>query len=235
MIKKAGVWSCIILLFCSAVFFGCRQGAVSPAADKTVVAADEVEALKRLASANGCELFDGLYITELFPFSGRYPEDGSDRETQNTAAVRLVNLSTVSYRYVAFTLTCGEENYSFFISTLLPGAKATVLETDGLPLVNGEISSAEVTAIEAFDQLPSVYLDVFRISYADGALTLENRTDADRKNVCVYYKSVDENGYFGGITYKVAIGDLTPGQSVTLAAEKLSATNSRIVFVTYDD
>ncbi len=230
---------CILLLAALALSLAaCKKGTVVPAADKTIVARDEVESLRDQAKQSGCEVFDGVYVTELFSYSGVYPENGQKEEADRVAAARLVNLSPVDYKYMEFTLFSGDKTYTFFVSTLLAGAKMTVLEKNAAVYKTAEpVRTCKLTSIEAFEEKPSVCLDIFRIAYADGLLHVENKTKRDVKNVCVYYKNVDENGYFGGITYKVQPGDLPAGESVETVLQdgSLQKNNTRIVFVTYED
>ena len=228
----------VFLIWNGPILFGRQDppaGEGAETADKTLISAEEAVSLREEAESNGTELLPGVYVVRLGGFTGEFPEDGTDVPVENAAAAYLVNLSGVSYKYLEFALRCGGHKYIFFATTLLSGTRQTVLEQSGAIFLEGEDLRGEIMNVSAFDATPSVALDTFLIRYGEGAVTVENRTDAEKKNVCVYFKRVDENGYFGGITYMVKLGAIAPGASVSAEEAHLYKNRVKVVFVTYDD
>lgn len=219
---------------------GCKKQEVSPPAptaapDNTFVKEADYPAVLAEAEKTGIMLEEGLYLTALHPYSGVYPEDGSGKTVENVAAADLVNLSAVSYRYLEFTVSAGDTVYTFFVSTLPVGGRLTVAEKNAAPYEALSEPVAAVTSVAAFDSPPSVYPGLVKLSYGDETVRAENLTDHMLQNVSVYYKTVNENGYLGGLTYRVQLGDLGPGAVKTSAAAHLGLRNAKIVFVTLDE
>ena len=211
------------------------DAAPESAADNTLLTAEEAAALLRQAETEGAELLPGVYVVSLGGYTGAFPEDGSGDAVKNAAAAYIVNLSDVSYKYLEFSLRSGGNSYVFFASTLLSGAKMTVVEQSKAIYEAGDGITAELMNAEAFDGTPSVALDVFRIRYGNGELKAENISGAEKKNVSVYYKQIDENGYLGGITYVVKLGSVGAGAYKSSEAANLYKNKAKVVFVTYED
>lgn len=181
------------------------------------------------------QITDGVYIEELFSYSGEYVEDGSNEACSNIAAVRLVNNSDVHYQYLKFTVRTAEISYSFSATTLFSGARMTVLDQTKTAYADGQIVSVEANSVAPFTSQPTVHLETFEISYLDGIINVKNLTDQDRTDVYVYYKNMDDYGYFGGITYRCPFGTVSGGATVQNSAANLKKDTSRIVFVTFSE
>ena len=179
------------------------------------------------------QLAEGLFIEELFSYSGPFVEDGSNDPCENIAAVRIVNGSALSYRYLKFSLETADAVYSFAASTVMAGTEMTVLNEKKEPYTGDRIIACETVTIAPFTEPPSVYPDKFSISYLDFFLNVRNLTEKPIGNVSVYYKNTDENGFFGGITYRSFFGVVEGGQTLQNRVENLRKDSSVIVFVTY--
>ena len=180
------------------------------------------------------ELLDGVFATEVFSYTGLYVEDGSNAPCENVCAVRLSNCSDTHYQYLRFRLTTGGGAYTFAASTLFAGAEMTVLCEEKAAFTDAGIRSAEILAEAPFNEAPTVHLDTLRITYTDAFLTVKNLTDAPIKNLYVYYKNTDENGFFGGITYRTYFGELAAGASIQESAANVKRESTAVVFTTYD-
>ncbi|MBR0510481.1 MAG: hypothetical protein IJJ85_10220 [Clostridia bacterium] len=187
-----------------------------------------------VADADGFLLSDGIYITELFSYSGPYVEDGSNDECEGICAVRLENRSDVHYQYLHFTLETAGGNCTFSASTLFAGDVMTVLCEEKTPFANGQILGAEVISAAPFYETPSVHLEALKITYAEGFLNVENLTDETLKNVYIYYKNLDANGYLGGITYRTLFKEIPAGEIRQAQARSIHPNTSRVVFSTYE-
>ena len=101
------------------------------------------------------------------------------------------------------------------------------------PYTGDRIIACETVTIAPFTEPPSVYPDKFSISYLDFFLNVRNLTEEPIGNVSVYYKNTDENGFFGGITYRSFFGVVDGGQTLQNRVENLRKDSSVIVFVMY--
>ena len=179
------------------------------------------------------QITEGVYIEELFSYSGEYVEDGSSEPCENIAAVRLVNDSDVHYQYLQFNVNTAEATYSFTATTLFAGAVMTVLDQSKTVFTDGQIVSVKADSVAPFTQQPTVHLETFEISYLDGIINVRNLTDQDLNDVYVYYKNVEDDVYFGGITYRCNVGTVAGTTTVQSGAANLHKDSSRIVFVTF--
>ena len=180
-------------------------------------------------------LGEDLYITALYAYSGPYVEDGSDEACEAVAAVCVENRSAQHIQYLRFTVETAGGTYSFAVSTLFSGAVVTALDENKTAFSEGEIRAVSVGALAAFTETPSVHLETLSISYTDGFINVKNLTDAPLSNVYVYYKNVDDTGYFGGITYRAFISELDAGALQQTPAAHITKDASRVVFVTYGE
>ena len=176
----------------------------------------------------------GLYILEVFPYTGPYVEDGSNDPCENVCAVRLENRSETHYRYLRFTLTTSKETYTFTATTLFAGARMTILCDEKTAFSGGDIVSEEFLAVTPFDEPPTVHTDTLKITYTDGFINVTNLTDGTLSDVYVYFKDTDESGYLGGITYRTHFGDIPAGETAQSGAANMHRDTGKVVFATYD-
>lgn len=179
-------------------------------------------------------LFEGIYISEILPYSGSFVEDGSDESVENIMSVKIKNESEKNYQFFDFSLMFGNEEYKFSVKTLLSGSTVTVLEKDrkNMPENTDEINS-KVTDLAYFEIQPSLYSDIFEISGAESIINVKNISADDVENVIVYYKNVTEDGYLGGVTYRAEFGNVPAGEIIQTVSSKYLPGKSEVVFVTY--
>ena len=222
---------------------GCHAGrslllSEETSADEPASAAQTSDAAPGLSAAGNDDpylLADGLYLTELFPYSGVFVEDGSNAPCEDIAAVTLINNSDVSYQYLKFDLTTAKGVFSFTASTLPGGEQMTVLNERQAAFADAEILSHELITVIPFENMPSVHSDLFQITGTERILNVKNISDRPLRQVYVYYKNCDRNGFFGGITYRSLFGALESGQIVQNNQENYHPDSSVIVFVTYEE
>ncbi len=93
---------------------------------------------------------DGVTVSDLFAYSGRYVEDSLDEEVSGIAAVRLKNIGEKNYEYLEFTLKTAGEEYAFKASGILAGTEVTVLSADKKKLtsacVGGHLGGSRLPA-----------------------------------------------------------------------------------------
>ena len=214
-------------LICVISFFLAAGLCLTSCAQKTDSKADSSDAVGFF------ELGDDLYITKVFSYSGPYVENGSNEPCENVCAIHLFNNSKTAYQRIRFMLEIGETAYFFSASTVLPDAEMTVLCEDAAAFSRVDVISAEVLSAARFDTLPSVHTESLLITYTDGFINVRNLTDTPLKNAYVYYKSTDDFGLFGGITYRAAFDTLQPGETKQVRATHVRAT-STVMFADYE-
>ena len=231
--KKLIIFFAVIATALPLVLSACKNGA-EPGTTETVT--DNQAAITTAERSNdGYILEDGLFITDIYPYSGVYYEDGGNEICANVCAVRLLNKSDVNYRYIRFSIRTAGGEYSFSASTLFSGASMTVLCENKAEYTDGIVQSVRMTVSALFEDAPTVHLDEMQISYTDGFVNVKNLTDKTLHNVYVYYKDTDSFGYLGGITYRVPFGDIPAGETRQAGSSNMKRETCKVVFSTYID
>lgn len=181
-------------------------------------------------------LTDGIYVTAIEKYSGEYIEDGSNDKLKNIISATVINTTEKSYQLFEFSLTFPQGTYHFSVKSLFAHSQVKVLESgrNFMPSKTDEVTGAVETQALFYED-PSVHLDKFEITYADSVINVKNITDKPIDNVYVYYKSVEDDIFFGGITYRVKVGTVPPDQIVQVMANNFKADTSKIVFVTFGE
>lgn len=176
-------------------------------------------------------LSNDIMIDGLDPFTGEFVEDGSGTRVENAAAVRISNIGDKNYEYIEFTVTTDKKTYSFAASTVFPGKALTVLEKNKETMESGEtITGTELTLSSNYIEEPSLHEDVFELYESHGVLNIRCIGEKDINNVVVYYKQCDENGFFGGITYRTTIGSMKAGEIRQFNSDHFD----KVVNITYE-
>ena len=178
---------------------------------------------------------DGLLCLQYSSFSGTFPEDGSGRQVNNVAAILVHNGSTEFLDYAKVSCAIGNESGTFLITGLPPGATAWVLEKDAKTVTANDHFGTTQCREYSFRQDAVMSTDKLAISISGNTVTVTNQSGQTLRNVCLYYKSVHNDGhYFGGITYMLSFGDLEPGASAQKQSSHYGA-QSRIVRYSFQE
>lgn len=177
----------------------------------------------------------GLLCLQYSSFSGTFPEDGTGRQVKNAAAILVHNSSGEFLDYATVTCVIGSESGTFQVTGLPPGATAWVLEKDAKTVTADDYFGAMQCKEYSFRSDAVMSTDKLSVKAEGSTLTVTNKSQKTLQNVCVYYKTVyDDGNYFGGITYMLNFGTLEPGAS----AQKQSShfgSQSRIVRYSFQE
>ena len=171
------------------------------------------------ASTQAPEIADGrLLVAQTGRYSGLNPENGSDQQSENVAAILVVNTSNQVCQFCTLEYTVDGENALFNLSELMPGKAAWVLESTGMTAEEkAQFTFASDTSI--FRNEDAAWLTGVSASGDGGRITVKNDSQTDYPYVTVYYKlTYGENTYLGGIAYRVIVQNLGAGESQTLPA-----------------
>ena len=184
---------------------------------------------------DGTEVGDGLVIDHAGRYAGMFVEDGSDELVSEVLALTLTNTSGKMLQYAGFSVVCAGETYSFEISSVPAGESVIALELGRKQApASFQDAAIEVNMLSFFDEEPSLFADMFEISASDYSITVKNISGSDVPgDVYVYYKTVSDGVYMGGITYRANAGSLAAGQEVSAYAGHYLDDSSEILFVTY--
>lgn len=159
---------------------------------------------------------DRLEIQNCASYTGLYPEDGSDEQVEQVAAILVKNVSSEVLQFCSLSMTVDGEAATFVLSELPAGACVWVLEANRLtaPQTAEYCYVSDSSSFHAPAELSNI-----SVTGGEGTITLTNQGETDCGSAAVYYKLLyDENTYLGGITYRVSVSDLKAGQSQTVTA-----------------
>ncbi|MBR4961094.1 MAG: hypothetical protein IKY52_09375, partial [Clostridia bacterium] len=183
-------------------------------------------------------LTDEITLDRIYTATGYFPEDGSDEAVENVLAVKLTNTSAKTLEYLSFALTLNGEVSSFTAATVPAGKSVYVFAADR------STAPAEITTAESeiefeihFAEEPSAKTDTLSYEVQNGTIVVTNISDRDiPSDIVVYYKSTAEDGYLGGITYRLRIsGGLAAGESFNGYAPHAYAHMTEIMFAQYEE
>ena len=174
----------------------------------------------------------GLMFSDVFLYAGPYVEDGSNEEVNNVAAIRVANRSDQLIQYAELTVSTGAGDLHFTCTTLLPEQTVLLLEQDRHACTGAAVNAVKIDSKTYFSEPPTLYPDTFSVSVNGHVMTLSNISDQPVPgDIYVYFKRCDEQGYVGGITYRVHFADLAAGAQVSKSSQNLSADNCEILFI----
>ena len=226
--------SAVVLAVAMTVFAGCAKAPVPDGTEARTPSDGAVQTDVFMADeTDGTELLPGVTVAGIFPYSGKFVEDGSDEEVENIAAVRLINTGDEDYQYLEFTVSTGSASYAFAASSVHAGTVMTVLNKEKKTCGEGEtVIAAECPIRAGYQTPPSMLDDTFELTQATGSFRIRNVTDRDLTGtITVYYKCADENGWLGGITFRAVVNGLAAGQEQWTPAEHMGG----VVFITYEE
>lgn len=173
-----------------------------------------------------------LYCLEFSRYNGEFIEDGSHQPVTDVAAALIENRSQEFLDLATVTYDVGGRTAEFVVTGLPPGAKAWVLESNRMTISDdAQFKFLECTS--AFRQDAVLSAKDLAVFSAGNTLSVTNSSDQTLENVCVYYKTVNNDGaYLGGITYMLAFDTLKPGETATRSTAHFTQ-NSRIVRYSY--
>lgn len=163
----------------------------------------------------------GVFVKELFAFSGEYSENGQVKAVNNIAAVKIKNDSPLCFRYAEIKVTTKTQVYTFLATTLLPHEEMTVKEISEKALPRDfEFVSAEMTSWECFEQTPSLLSDSLEISVNNKSLTVKNIGKEDiNGEIGIYLKLTDGKSTVSGTTFMAHISPLKKGETKSTSLE----------------
>ncbi len=177
-----------------------------------------------------------LVITDVFSYTGEFPEDASFRKEKDVFALKVINRSSKDLQLVRIYVTTDEKECVFEITTLPSGKTVTVLEKNAQSLSRSEkiIRIREENKV-FFDKKISLDSERIQITQLDRVLNVKNISDEDfSSDVYVYFKKIDSDGnYFGGITFRSNAGKLRKDEFRQIPASHFIKEDSEVLFVGY--
>ena len=93
--------------------------------------------------------------------------------------------------------------------------------------------TAALTTYAAFTEPLSLHEDAVKLETLDSTVTVTNLTGDPMQQVYVYYKTVQNGVFMGGITYRAGVGSLEADGTKSTYTSHFSQTDSQVLFITY--
>lgn len=181
------------------------------------------------------ELSDGLVITKVGSYSGKFVEDGSDEEVKDVLGIVVKNTSGTALQYCEIAISGNNGVANFKLSTLMPNESMIVLESSRQKFIDEDNTYLNATAknVAFFLEEPKLHGDKFSVQALDGALNVTNKSDESIVGpVYIYYKNKLNDLYLGGITYRCKVEYMHPGDLKQVMTNHFDSENSEIMFIT---
>lgn len=178
----------------------------------------------------------GLQIVESGSYTGPYWEDGSDEPVENVRAIVVRNPGDQDLQYARLTLTYPDGQAEFAVTNLPAGESAVVLEYSRMVACEELPVEAAAENVVLLDGMP-LHEETFSVVGGDNMLTVTNISAEDISgDVYVYYKTMGEGIYHGGITYRTRFaGGIEAGEACQEATQHYHPDTSKIVMITYGE
>jgi hypothetical protein len=184
---------------------------------------------------NTIDLGQGLSMTEMISAAGVFPEDGKNTVLPDMFCITVKNSSDKTLRLAHVKLTVNGEEYLFQFSTLPAGASVRAYEIHQKAAPT-DIKSfqSECVFADFFDAEPSIPRNELEISVTHKGIRVKNLTDKDiDRDILIYYKSIQNDVYVGGITYRIRLSGLKAGDEATVYADHAAEAYTRVMFIEY--
>lgn len=175
----------------------------------------------------------GLTVSRAGYFSGKFVEDGSNAQVENVLALvvtnnsaQFVELAEIAVGSALFELTC-----------LPAGRSVLVMEKTGMTYdAAASYDAPSLQTYSAPDKVFSLYPETFTLTAADGVINLTNNAaEAHTGAIAVYYKTVENGVYIGGITYRAFLeAGPAAGETAQLVCADYTAAGSEVIYISYE-
>lgn len=179
-------------------------------------------------------LEDGkLELISLFQFSGINPDCGN-REGTDIAAVQVKNVSASYLVEASLTMKLEDGTELNFVITNLPAGKSAMVFSTNNTSIGKTVACTEITSSATFDSTVVTVPDQLSVSVEGMSITLTNMTGEKLTNIDVYCRSLLNEEYFGGITYRYTVTELPAYGSATIEARDCILGVAEVVRVTVE-
>ncbi len=180
------------------------------------------------------DLGNGLYLTKVYAASGAFPEDGKDTYSDNMLCADFENRSDKTLQYAKVHVALNGDEYTCEITTI-PGGKTVHAFDTAMQQAPQAIETVTASSefLVFFPEEPTADEKRISVTFSDGTIKVKNISNEDiHQELTVYYKTVVDGIYMGGITYRAKVGTLAAGQEV-VGHSAHAGSNSELMFVTY--
>lgn len=171
-----------------------------------------------------------IVIKSIQGYTGTFIETNQDIACENVATALIENRSEKMISYAIVSVSAGEDEWKFEISTIPANSSVIVQEKEMKKYqdVQYRIDSIEI----AYEENASLMEDEIEIKAEGGnELTITNLSKDKIPGLRLFYKMKDDDIYIGGLTYVVKVSNLDPGQTVSVFPNHYTSSNAEVLMV----
>lgn len=179
-------------------------------------------------------LGQGLYIRDMYKYTGVYMEDGSDDVVTNVMMIIVENTAESDLQLADITLEYADHKATFRATNVPSGEKVVLLEQSRRNVPSDEIIGWDADNIVFFSKPMDLCDDKLEITGLNGMMNVKNvsGTDIDGE-IYIYYKYSASDLLYGGITFRTKIeGGLKADELKQIPAGHYTVNGCAIVMVT---
>lgn len=179
-------------------------------------------------------LGQGLFIRDMYKYTGVYMEDGSDDVVTNVMMIVLENTSESDLQLADIALEYADFTATFRATNIPSGEKVVLLEQSRRSITSEKMIGWDVDNVVFFNEPMGLCEDKLEVTGLNGMLNVKNVSGADIDgDVYIYYKYSASDLLYGGITFRTRIeGGLKADELKQIAAGHYTAKGCTIVMVT---
>lgn len=195
---------------------------------------DEYGLAPEPSKLDGVAIGNDLEIVGTGHYAGLFVEDGSDETVSDVFCIRVKNTGEQDVQYAHITLSRSGESYEFDISTLPAGQTVQALELSrqALPEKPEELTAAVVAVRRDSASRCPCRRTCSTSPRSRTPSPLPTAATAPCRRCMCTTKTPAATCCWGGITYRVGLTDLGPGETQSCYAGHFF-DGSRLLFVTY--
>lgn len=231
------VFLCVVLVAALLIVLKPFSKENSEPADNDLVEESELSSVDEVQGLYGRDfeglgsLDNNLYIEVIGKYNGLFVEDGSDEPIENALSILVRNDSDKTVQIALLTMSDGEKEYEFQITTLPAGAKALVLEKNKAVYESGKEYTVTDFSSGYFNST-TLMEDSIELTSSDGKISVKNIGEKTYEKIYIYYKTKKLSGvYMGGITYRTPVENLKPGEVQEVLAAHYKENASEIMML----
>lgn len=216
VVTSAGMGGVLLALFCASILWQCVSAQAQELPQAIIPFPRDIKG-------------SDMKALQLVRYEGPFWEDNSEAEVVDVAALVIENTGG----YVAegaVVLEWGEDRMVFELYDLPPGERVLVLEKDRQQYRQGTPTGCYGWEMEAYPE------NVGHVTVEDAGgmfMAVTNWIDSEIPAVRICYKSCDPGSgmFIGGISYRVELHDLQPGERRMISPYHYASGSSKIVQV----
>lgn len=178
-------------------------------------------------------LGDGLYIRNMYKYTGIFMEDGTDDAVTNVMMIVLENTSEKDLQLADVEIEYAGYTAKFRATNVPSGEKAVLLQQSRRAPTEENPVSCSASNVIFFDEPMRSSDERLEITGGDGFVNVKNVSETDIEGeIYIYYKYSSADMFYGGITFRTKLDGLKAGETNSAVAGHYTTKGCTVVMIT---